>query len=50
MGTRERLNISFISGSLTIAALLGLWADSCGVFVIAAVVLLILNLVNNDIR
>ena len=50
MGTCERLNVSFISGSLVIAGLLGLWLDSCGVFVVAALVLLALNLWNDEIR
>lgn len=50
MGTRERLNGSFIGGSLVIAGLLGLWAESGAVFVAAALFLLACNLMKNEIR
>lgn len=50
MRTRDRLNKSFIGGSLVFAALLGVWADSGGVFVATAILMLTLNLLNREIR
>lgn len=50
MRARDRLNVAFGGGSLVIAGLLGLWADSCGVFVAAALVLRALNIWNDELR
>lgn len=50
MRTRDRLNWSFVGGSVVFAALLGVWADSGAVFVAAAIGLLVLNVMNNEIR
>lgn len=50
MRTRDRLNWSFFGGSLTFAALLGVWAESGGVFVAAALFLLTCNVLSNEIR
>jgi len=48
--TRERLNVAFIKGSLLLAALVGLMADSWGVFFIALVVALGWNVYAREIR
>jgi len=44
------LNIGFVSGSVVIAGLLGLWADSGVVFLVAVFVLLVANVMNDEIR
>lgn len=50
MGTRQRLNGSFFGGSIVIAGLLGLWAESGALFVAAAIFLVTCNLLSNEIR
>ena len=50
MGARQKLNSTFVSGSVLIAAGLGCAAGSWAVFVLAAVFLLALNLHSGDIR
>lgn len=50
MRTRNRLNLSFIGGSLTLAALAGVVTQSGTIFVIALVVLLGLNIYHEEIR
>jgi len=50
MRAREKLNNAFITGSLTIAGLIGYATGSWTVFVIAAVVLLAMALHDGGIR
>ena len=50
MRTRDRLNVSFFTGSVVIAGLLGLLTGSSGVFWVALIVMLLLNLASEDIR
>jgi len=50
MGAREKLNAAYIGGSLLLAAIAGALTDSGLVFLIAAAVLLALNLHSGDIR
>lgn len=50
MGARQKLNSGFITGSLAVAAGAGWVAGSWAVFLLAATVLLGLNLHSGDIR
>jgi hypothetical protein len=50
MGAREKLNQAYASGSLMIAAVVGFLAQSWWAFVIAATILLLLNMSAGDIR
>ena len=50
MGARQKLNVSYITGSLLLAAAVGWLAGSWIVFVVALVVLLVLNLGASEIR
>jgi hypothetical protein len=50
VGAREKLNQAVVTGSLVLAAGVGWLAQSWSVFVIAAMILLILNLHAGDIR
>ena len=50
MGARDKLNEAFATGSLLMAAFLGCVTGSWGVFIVAAVILLSLNLLGGDIR
>ena len=50
MRTNERLNWGFFWGSVTTAALVGVLTRSCGVFFIALLILLALNVANHEIR
>ena len=50
MGARQKLNVSYITGSLVLAAAGGWLAGSWMVFVVVLVVLLVLNLGANEIR
>jgi len=49
-GTRERLNVGFVKGSLLLATLIGLMADSWTVFFIALVIALGCNVYAREIR
>jgi hypothetical protein len=48
--TRDRLNIAFAIGSLTLAVLLGVLTQSSGVFWVSLIVLLALNVAFREIR
>ena len=50
MGAREKLNASYFTGSLIVAALLGLVTESWPVFFLALAVLLASNLYLREIR
>ena len=50
MGAREKLNEAYVIGSLFLAAVAGSIAGSWLVFIIAAAILLALNLHAGDIR
>jgi hypothetical protein len=50
MRTRERLNRGYLGGSLILATLIGVLAQSLGVFGFVFVVLVCLNLYNREIR
>ena len=50
MGARDKLNEAFATGSLLMAAFLGCVTGSWGVFIVAAAILLFLNLLGGDIR
>jgi hypothetical protein len=50
MGAREKLNASYACGSLVVAAIIGAICQSGTVFVIAAVILLGLNVAAGEIR
>jgi hypothetical protein len=50
MGAREKLNQAYASGSLVIAAILGLAFQSGWAFIIAATILLVMNMCAGEIR
>lgn len=50
MRTKNRLNVAFFGGSVVMAALIGGLTGSGGVFVVALIVLLGLNIANHKIR
>lgn len=50
MGAREKLNLSYFTGSLILASVCGGLAGSWTIFVAVLVVLLVLNVVASEIR
>ena len=50
MSARQKLNLAFLNGSLLLAGVLGLSTDSGMVFVVALIVLLAGNLIQEEIR
>jgi hypothetical protein len=50
MGARQKLNVSYFTGSLLLAAVGGWLAGSWMVFVVVLVVLLVLNVLASEIR
>jgi hypothetical protein len=50
MGAREKLNAAYLAGSLLTAAIAGALTGSFAVFIIAAVVLVALNVQSGEIR
>jgi hypothetical protein len=50
MGARKKLNASYASGSVVIAAVAGCLAESWSVFFVGLVVLLAINLYLGEIR
>jgi hypothetical protein len=50
MGARQKLNQAFVTGSLVVAAFIGIIADSWLVFLVALAVLIGSNLYGQDIR
>ena len=50
MGAREKLNQAYATGSLVTAAIVGFLAQSWWAFIIAATILLLLNMSAGDIR
>jgi hypothetical protein len=47
---RTKLNITYVNGSLIVAAVLGWFAESWAVFLIALVVLIVSGLTSGEIR
>lgn len=50
MGARQKLNVSYFTGSIVVAAGVGGLTQSCTVFLVALAVLLALNLYFGEIR
>jgi hypothetical protein len=50
MGARQKLNMAYFTGSLIVAALIGMVVQSWSFFLVALAVLLVLNLSMNEIR
>jgi hypothetical protein len=50
MGAREKLNEAHALGSVILAAAAGFLTGSVGVFVVALIILLILNVMGGEIR
>jgi hypothetical protein len=50
MGARQKLNQAHIGGSIVLAALAGFLSGSGGIFVVALIILLILNVMGGEIR
>lgn len=50
MNARNKLNTSYLCGSLVIAGVFGWLTGSCTMFVIALLVLLVINVLRGNIR
>ena len=50
MGAREKLNQAHVCGSVVLAAIAGFLSGSGAVFVLALIILLILNVMGGEIR
>lgn len=50
MGAREKLNVAYLNGSLVLAAVVGVLAQSWPAFFLTLIVLLSFNLYRNEIR
>ena len=50
MGAREKLNVAYLNGSLVLAAVVGVLAQSWSAFFITLTVLLGFNLYQHEIR
>ncbi len=50
MGAREKLNEAFVTGSIVMAAIAGWMTGSWLVFIIAAAIMLAMNVHDGDIR
>lgn len=50
MGARQRLNSIYLTGSLILAALVGMMAESWGLFLLVAAVLIALQTHSGNIR
>jgi hypothetical protein len=50
MNARQKLNLAYVNGAVVIAGVVGLLAESWGVFCLALIVLMVIHLGSGGIR